>query len=94
MKFKAEPGLYVKFTNKYIQRATGKKGMYFDANGEYETDNPVLIKALTPLFAVVEEEFIEEPKEEKPILYCKKCDFTCDNHGLMMSHYRTQHPKK
>ena len=91
MRFKTDiPNLYVKFTNKYIQRATGKKGMYFDANGEYETDNPVLIKAFTPLFAVVK----EEPQEEKPVLICKKCDFTCDNRGILLAHYRSEHPNK
>jgi hypothetical protein len=90
MRFKAEPNLYVRISNKYIQRATGKKGFYFDANGEYETENAVLAKALSPMFPTVE----EEVEEVKPILSCKKCDFTCDNRGFLMAHYREFHPKK
>lgn len=88
MKFKAEPNLFVKISNKYIQRVTGKKGFYFNDKGEFETDNEVLIKVLSQNFEVVEE-LKEENKK-----HCKKCDFTCDNQGELMAHYRESHPKE
>lgn len=62
MKFTAEPGLFVKISNKYVQRATGMKGFFFDENGEYETENAVLIGVLKQNFKY-EEPIIEEPEE-------------------------------
>ncbi len=62
MKFKAQPKLFVKISNKYLQRVTGKKGFYFDENGEYETENTHLIGVLTQRFEKVEE-VIEEVEE-------------------------------
>jgi hypothetical protein len=47
MIFKGQPNLFVRISNKYIQRVTGKKGFYFDENGRYETENPLLIKLLS-----------------------------------------------
>jgi hypothetical protein len=88
MKFKGQPGLFVKICNKYIQRATMKKGLYFDDKGEYETENPILIKALSQHF-----EIVEEIKEEKPKMKCKHCEFETDNKGLLMAHYR-EHKKE
>ena len=80
MVFKAMPNLYVKVSNKYIQRLTGLKGFYFDKDGLYETDKKILIQALTGKF--------EEVKEEK-VYKCKKCDFETTNKGKLMAHYRT-----
>lgn len=56
MKFKSNPNLFVKISNKYVQRVTGKKGFYFDDKGEYETDNELLIKVLSQNFEQVKEE--------------------------------------
>lgn len=76
MIFKSEPNMYVKVSNKYIQRLTRLKGFYFDKNGLFETEKEILIKALTGKFEVVEpkqepEEEIIEVKEE-PIKEVKK----------------------
>lgn len=62
LKFKAEPNLFVRLSNKYVQRATGKKGFYFDDKGEYETENEVLINVLSQNF-----EIIEKIKEENSV---------------------------
>lgn len=35
----------------------------------------------------------DEPKEENK-KHCKKCDFTCDNQGELLKHYRDFHPKE
>lgn len=45
--------------------------------------------------------FAEKPIEaeeveitaEKTLRHCKKCDFTCDNQGELLAHYREKHPK-
>jgi hypothetical protein len=34
----------------------------------------------------------QENKEEKK--HCKKCNFTCDNQGELLAHYRDIHPKE
>lgn len=85
MKFKAEPNLYVKISNKYVQRATGLKGFFFDENGEYETDSELLIKVLSQSFEVKEEEI----KQFK----CKKCDFVASSKGELLAHHRKSHKK-
>lgn len=109
MKFRAEPNLFVRISNKYVKRATGKKGFYFDAKGEYETDNHRLIRLLKAKFKeeVTEEpqepqepqeeisfKDIEEPKEEVKVYKCKKCDFETDNKGELLAHYRHSHAKE
>jgi len=101
MKFKAEPNLYVRIANKYVQRVTGKKGFYFDDKGEYTTENEVLIKVISQNFEIVEEvaevvkevEEIVEGKAETKQRHCKKCDFTCETQGEILKHYKTEHPK-
>lgn len=91
MKFKAEPNLYVRIANKYVQRATRKKGFFFDSEGFYETDNELLIKVLSQRFDVVPD--AEPELEESKLCHCKKCDFVTDNKGILMQHYKTVHPK-
>lgn len=54
MRFKAEPNLFVRVSNKYVQRVAGIKGFHFDANGEYETENELLIKLLSQHYEAVE----------------------------------------
>lgn len=78
LKFKAEPNLYVKINNKYVQRVTGKKGFYFDDKGEYETENETLVKVLSQHFKIVEDEdnAVEEVKSEEiksEEVDCKYC---------------------
>lgn len=85
MKFKAQKNLYVKISNKFVQRATGKKGFYFNDKGEFETENAILIKALSQHF--------EEVKEEAKVYKCKQCDFETENKGLLLAHYR-EHKKE
>lgn len=93
MKFKAEPNLYVRLSSKIVQRVTGLKGFSFDSNGEYETENPTLIRQLEQNFPVVEPEKPVETTSE-PLKKCKKCDFTCDNQGELLAHHRTAHKKE
>ena len=64
MIFKSDPNLYVRISNKFIQRATGKKGLHFDENGLYITDNEWLIKVLSQNFETVEMTMLEPVKEE------------------------------
>ena len=95
MTFKGQPNLYVRISQKYIQRATGKKGFMFDENGRYETDNPILIKLLSQHFPIEESdnEAAEQPKsEETKVFKCKQCDFETGNKGLLLAHYR-EHKK-
>ena len=88
MKFIGTPNLYVRFSNKYIQRATRKKGITFDADGFYETENPFLIKILSQKFET------ENNAPGENIRHCKKCDFACDTQGALLAHYRKEHPKE
>ena len=97
MRFKAEPNLYVRLNNKYVQRSTGKKGFYFDSEGIYETNNELMIKVLSQNFTIDEQ---PEPKEENNVQgeeiklkHCKKCEFTCETQVEILKHYRVEHPK-
>ena len=93
MKFIGTPNLYIRFANKMLRRATGKKGFMFDENGEFETDSELLIRVLKQRFQV--KETTEEDKIENSVVRrCKKCDFTCDSQGLLLRHYREEHPKE
>jgi hypothetical protein len=113
MKFKAPPNHVIRVVTPAIQRALGRKYIFFDENGELETEKPLLIKILTRV-AERSDSLIsietapaasETPKtennadasaetgEEIKLLHCKKCDFTCENWGELMAHYRADHPK-
>lgn len=95
MRFKAEPNLYVRFSLPLQRAFNGKKGFYFDSNGIFETDIPVLAKALSRQFEIDNPDEIENKVEStEAIRRCKKCDFTCDNQGELLAHYRKNHPKK
>jgi len=65
------------------------KGFYFDANGEFETENPVLVKVMAQTFKIKE----DAPVPVKTRL-CHKCGFEAENHAAMMAHYREKHPPK
>ncbi len=60
------------------------KHFRFNENGHFSTDNPKLITRIGQKFEelVTVESFV-----------CNKCEFTTDNKGLLMSHYRKDHPK-
>jgi len=60
--FKGSASLYVRIANKYVQRATGLKGFYFDANGEYATENETMCKVLKQSFEVKEENNVMDDK--------------------------------
>lgn len=82
MIFTAEPNLFVKIQTPLFQRVTGKKGFSFDKNGKFETDNQFLIKILSQTF------------KTDNLKKCKKCDFSCDNQGVLLKHYRENHKKE
>ena len=63
MKFVAEPNLFVRFSNKYVQRVTSMKGIHFDDKGEYNTDSEVLIKLLSQHFKHEESSLVEPDQE-------------------------------
>lgn len=94
MRFKAEPNLYVRFSLPLQRALGGKKGFYFDAEGRFETEIPVLIKALSRQFEIDSDEIENKVDSTDAIRRCKKCDYTCDNQGDLLAHYRKQHPKK
>lgn len=80
--FKGEPNLTVNF-NPPIGLL---KHVQFNENGEYTTDNELVIKRFYHHFDSV------PVKTES--FSCKKCEFTTDNKGLLMSHHRQIHPKE
>ena len=95
MRFIAEPNLYVRFSLPLQRALNGKKGFYFDSNGKFETEIPVLVKALSRQFEIDNPDEIENKVEStETIRRCKKCDFTCGKQGDLLAHYRKNHPKK
>ena len=94
MRFKAEPNLYVRLSLPLQRALAGKKGFYFDSNGIFETEIPVLVKALSRQFEIDSSEIENKVVSTEAIRRCKKCDFTCDNQGELLAHYRKNHPKK
>lgn len=64
----------------------------FDENGEFETDNSEVIKQLQNIYRHEENNVTDDNPSEK-IYQCKKCEFTTNNMGLLMAHYR-EHKKE
>lgn len=97
MVFKGEPNQFVRFSNKTVIRVTGKKGFYFDGNGEYETDNDLLIRVLKQHFEARDDKTENSVTDDKPteekIYKCKYCAYTTANKGGLLAHYRKEHPK-
>ena len=85
MIFTGEPGLLVRV----MERNKVAKYLKFDENGEYETDNPGLIKRMSVNFQIkgTSKEEIAVKKTYK----CKKCDFVGENMGILLAHYRNEH---
>jgi hypothetical protein len=93
MKFYGPPDMLVR-----VRKGKPIRHFRFDKNGEYETENPRLIKLLEQRFTAAKptqepEQPPEQPKGLKTHK-CKKCDFEADNAGDLMVHYRKSHPKK
>lgn len=82
------------------------KRLRFDANGEITTENERVIKRFHHKYdSKPSEKEIEQAVEElddgsadifteHASHNCKKCEFTTDNKGLLMAHYRSDHPKE
>ena len=51
------------------------------------------ISRIGSLCKVEEVAKIVETTTEKTERHCKKCDFTCENQGELLAHYRDKHPK-
>lgn len=61
----------------------------FDKNGTYETDDEKLIQWMKKRKPHIK----AEENAASDIIKCKKCNFTADNKGNLMAHYRKEHPK-
>jgi hypothetical protein len=95
MKFYGTPNLFVRFRSPRLQKIN-KNGIFFDANGEYETDNATLIKSLKIRFKFEETADNQLPKlsievennEPKKPYHCKNenCTQAFENIGLLMKH--------
>jgi hypothetical protein len=100
--FKGEPNMLVRL-NPPIGNI---KMVRFNANGEITTENERVIQRLYHKFDSVPAEGAEpavevgddlellEQQDEPKSFCCKKCEFTTDSRGLLMSHYRSEHPKE
>lgn len=79
----------------------------FDENGEYVTENARVINRFHHHFDSVPAEGnvltpelsdddlqLERHQEETKQFACKKCEFVTESKGLLMSHYRSEHPKE
>ncbi len=99
MKFTGPPNLLVR-----LVRPIGRiRHFRFDEKGMFETENERLMKRLSHKFEVVPDrpaenkaEVKEEAKAEEVVKlrHCKKCDFTAENQGELLAHYKQVHPKK
>jgi hypothetical protein len=93
-----------------LSKTTHKVMFRFDTKGEFITDDPEIIKRALGFFDYIEmkaepvggkvAKTFNTPaltittinQEEKK--HCKKCNFTCDNQGELLAHYREIHPKE
>lgn len=101
MIFYGTPDMLVRLNKAQNRRL---KFFRFDSEGRYQTDNERLIKVLKTKFKhdPVDKESVinivkpdEENRTSEIILkHCKKCEFTCENQGDLLAHYRSAHPKK
>ena len=74
-----------------IRRALG----FFDyLEMKAETVGEKVAKTHTvPAMTITTKDDPEPEPEPDAKLHCKKCEFSCDNKGELMAHYRTEHPK-
>jgi len=76
--FSGEPNMLVNITPTY-KRPRMPKSLRFDANGEYSTEDKMLIKRLSAKFKI--------KKEYK----CKKCEYVTLCMGELLTHHRLNH---
>lgn len=90
MKFYGNPNetIIERKYNQFTKKQLNKKLFVFDNNGEFQTEDIKLIEKLKQHFKY-ENNAIESDK----IFKCKKCDFTTNNQGELLAHYR-QHKKE
>lgn len=97
--FKGTPNMLVRL-NPPVGRLSYVR---FDAHGEFTTDNARMIQRFHHKFDSLPtdkdhtEEVNEhdlELQEQVKVLACKKCDFTTGSKGLLLAHYRAEHPKE
>lgn len=97
MKFYATPNITVmqRIRNRFNGTFKNSIVCRFDENGELETHDPIIQDILMKRFngCTWDKEEIEIVNIEKK-KHCKKCDFKCDNQGLLLAHYREFHSKE
>lgn len=69
-----------------------KPAFRFDANGEFETDDPKILKRARTHFTIIESKS-ETASDIKPIRTCKTCGAEFDNVGEFLKHMR-EHKKE
>lgn len=106
MKFYGEPnmGVFEVVRKKNGMRKVKRELVFrFDENGEYVTNDEMLIKRLVRKFEHDDNDNIVEVTADKvgdnkeqvevKLRKCKKCDFACESQGELLKHYRENHPK-
>lgn len=89
MKYKYESNCHI------VDYEAGRTKFIFDANGNFETEDPKLIEWIKKnknFLKPITEEQKELQTEQPKTMHCKKCGFETDNKGLLMAHYR-EHKK-
>ena len=91
MKFFGTPNQLVKEKRKkpYSIEIEFKPIFRFDSNGEYTTEDQRLIEKLKRKFR-----YEDNVTDDKPIITCKKCGETFESKGLLLAHYKKEHPKE
>ena len=86
MKFYGKPGSLVREMRRkpFSTEYEFKPIFRFDEKGEYSTTDDRLIQKLKKKFKY----------EEEKKFTCKKCGEEFENRGLMLAHYRANHPKE
>lgn len=80
MRYIGKPNCHV------IDYENNKEVFCFDDKGEFVTNDEKLIKWMKE-----NKNFI---KHENNSYKCKKCDFETDNQGVLLAHYRKEHPRE
>jgi hypothetical protein len=86
MKFYGQPNSLVREMRRkpFSTEYEFKPVFRFDEKGEYSTSDDRLIQKLKRKFKY----------EEEKKFTCKKCGEEFENRGLMLAHYRANHPKE
>lgn len=84
-------GEFITDDEEIIKRALG----YFDYIQLQATESSERVQKtvfVPPMTITTKEELKEEKTDSKK--HCKKCDFTCENQGELLAHYKEAHPKE